>query len=71
MMDRNYVFRPAAYVFALRGLESFASLLANTTNNSFAGLFWLMILIYSLIVSISVFTKIFDTKLYVAAITVV
>ncbi|MCE7735177.1 MAG: hypothetical protein GPJ54_09890 [Candidatus Heimdallarchaeota archaeon] len=70
-MDRNFVFRPVTYVFALRALEGFLLLLANTTNNGFVGLFWFMILIYSIIVSISVFGKIFDTKLYIGIITVI
>lgn len=69
-IERNFVFRPVAYVFALRCLESFVLLLANTTENGYVALFLFMILIYSLIVTISVFGKIFDAKLYVAIITV-
>lgn len=69
-IDRNFVFRPAVYVFTIRGLESFVLLLANTTGSGYAALFLFMILIYGLIVSISVFTKIFDAKLYVGVVTV-
>lgn len=69
IMDRNYVFRPLSYIFAIRLLDTFIHMLGTVTNNAFVGLFYTIIIIYEVVLFSGSIAKILDTKAYVGFIT--